>query len=368
MGIPEYNITKADPLDVPYLVFNRVLTEDTTIIATLRHLRLRGFSQVNVHSVNITSLKDWSGEFTQSFSHVNLTMEHQFDGKLLSLPLGIEGMFSGNFTDVFGHIKVSFKSVKRGQQRYFAVDRLSLKDHVADGRVKITAKNPENQPASDFISNFVNVNTRPVLDLFVPRVLMGIPEYNITKPDPLDVPYLMFDRVLAEDTTIIAIFKNVRFRGLSEVNVHSLKITSLEDMSGEFSKSLSHAYLTMEHIVDGKLLSLPLGIEGKFSINFTEISDRVKVRFKSVKRGQQRYFAVDRISMNDIVTDGHVKITAKNPENQPASDFITNFINTNSKPVFERLIALFKETCEDIMRFLVDRALAKVPAEELFSE
>lgn len=50
------------------------------------------------------------------------------------------------------------------------------------------------------------------------------------------------------------------------------------------------------------------------------------------------------------------------------ADFITNFVNLNTRPVFDRFSILYKETCEDVIRFLVDRALAKVPAEKLFLE
>lgn len=58
---------------------------------------------------------------------------------------------------------------------------------------------------------------------FVPRTLMGIPEYNIAKADPLNIPYLVYNRTLTEDTTIIATVKNIRLTGFSKPDVHSIK-------------------------------------------------------------------------------------------------------------------------------------------------
>ncbi|KAF2886234.1 hypothetical protein ILUMI_19939 [Ignelater luminosus] len=124
----------------------------------------------------------------------------------------------------------------------------------------------------------------------------------------------------------------------------------------------------MEHTLEGKLLSLPLEFDGKSIINFTSLFDRIKVRFKSVKREEQIYFAVDKLSVEDFVADIRIEMVAKNPENQSASDFISNFINTNSKQVFDRYSILYKETCKNILRSLVDGILEKKPAKKLFSE
>ncbi|KAF2900373.1 hypothetical protein ILUMI_05796 [Ignelater luminosus] len=124
----------------------------------------------------------------------------------------------------------------------------------------------------------------------------------------------------------------------------------------------------MEHFFGGTLLSIPLGIEGKFHGSFFEDSTHMAAKFKSIKKGGQEYFTIDELKLKDYVVNARIEMTAKKPENQPFTNFLNNFFNANPRPILDLFTHLYLEPCADMLRFIVNRALAMVPADKLLLE
>lgn len=93
-----------------------------------------------------------------------------------------------------------------------------------------------------------------------------------------------------------------------------------------------------------------------------------KGNLKVVDKNGVNYFQVDKTSVKAVVGDGHIDLTADNPELQFGADLITNFYNENPRRVMDAVNPIFVETAAELYRVIADQILAHVPAQEWLPE
>ncbi|KAB0794287.1 hypothetical protein PPYR_11126 [Photinus pyralis] len=166
-GIPKYGVPKLDPIEIPLMVVNRTLNEFFSVEAVMKNIKVTGLSSTYVNDFKM-DLEKMAGEIKFTIPLTHLEMDFKVVGQLFAIPLKNEGFFRGNFSDTVSHFKGSLKTVVRNGVKYFALDKFKAKSTIADGHIKMTSTNPQDQFAVDIISNFYNENPRRTMDLVNP--------------------------------------------------------------------------------------------------------------------------------------------------------------------------------------------------------
>ncbi|KAK5645848.1 hypothetical protein RI129_004312 [Pyrocoelia pectoralis] len=200
-----------------------------------------------------------------------------------------------------------------------------------------------------------------------PYLLKGIPKYGVPKLDPIEIPLMVVNRTLNEFFGVEAVMKNIKIMGLSSTTINDFK-ADLQKLSGEIKFTIPSAYLEMEFKVVGQLFSIPLKNEGFFRGNFTDAVDYIKGSLKTVVRDGVKYFVLDKFKAKATISDGYVKMTSKNPQDQFAVDIISNFYNENPRRTMDLINPLYVETATDFFKTIIEKGLARIPAEELLPE
>lgn len=169
-GIPEVNLPPMDPFVLPIMVINRTSSNDLVKInATVRNIRVEGARNLQVNGLKLEPAKH-RGEIRLTLPWTYVEMEYDVTGRLLTLPLQSKGFFRGNFTNTQMYIKSSLETYTRDKEEYYRVRKVNTKIVIGDAWIKLVAKNPSLQFAADAIANFVNQDTRTVLDAIAPLV------------------------------------------------------------------------------------------------------------------------------------------------------------------------------------------------------
>ncbi|XP_066247841.1 uncharacterized protein [Euwallacea similis] len=194
-------------------------------------------------------------------------------------------------------------------------------------------------------------------------LLKGIPELSVPPMDPFLIPMMVVNRTHNNAVRINAISRNIRIEGARNIIVERLKADPKKNI-GEIRLTLPWAYIEMEYDVTGQLLTIPLQSKGYFKGNFSDIKFRVKTSFETYEKDADEYFRIRKISSKIVVSDGWIKLTAKNPDLQFAADIISNFFNENPQRVLEAVNPIFVETFNELFKVVADQILANMKASE----
>ncbi|KAJ8920773.1 hypothetical protein NQ315_004914, partial [Exocentrus adspersus] len=166
-GIPELSLPALDPFELPLMTVNRTVNELVSINAVCRNIRVIGGSSAIIDDLKADPIKH-TGEIRVTVPWLNLVMDYDVLGQLLVIPLKSSGHFEGNFTNTQMHVKGSLKKYKRDGEEYFKVNKVDSKITVGDGRIQLTAEDPDRQLEADLITFFFNENPRRVMDAVNP--------------------------------------------------------------------------------------------------------------------------------------------------------------------------------------------------------
>ncbi|XP_025834588.1 uncharacterized protein LOC108734132 [Agrilus planipennis] len=197
-----------------------------------------------------------------------------------------------------------------------------------------------------------------------PYVIKGIPQLNIPKLEPLEIPEFSIDRTLNDFVSIIGTTKNIKVTGLSKYILQDFKFDP-NDLSFEATVNLPNLVASMEYNVAGRLLVVPLQGRGFFKGNFTNTDVSLRGSLKPFEKDGVQYFSVDKISVKSRVGNGIVKLISKDPRNQFAADLITTFFNENPRRVLDAINPIYVESAAQFYGQMFNSILSTIPASEL---
>ncbi|GLV39164.1 uncharacterized protein CBL_06215 [Carabus blaptoides fortunei] len=174
-GVPSAKIDPIDPLNVKFMTTEGEL-ENIKIKMIMKNITLYGHATPKFNKIKVDP-ESMSGEVAFRIPRMHMTTEYYSTGRLFVIPLESSAYFDGDFNDVDIGMTFRLKEVKRNGNKYFTVEKLTMKMYVESAKIKLTSVDPAQQSAVNVIQNFFNENNRLVLDTVNPLVIAHGPEF-----------------------------------------------------------------------------------------------------------------------------------------------------------------------------------------------
>ncbi|GLV44005.1 uncharacterized protein CBL_12699 [Carabus blaptoides fortunei] len=201
------------------------------------------------------------------------------------------------------------------------------------------------------------------LGKILPLLADGIPTANIDPIDPVHIDFITSEGDL-ENIKINMDLTNVTIHGLSTIKFNKIKVDP-NTMSWEILMHLTLARLTCEYHATGNLFAIPLKSSANFDGDFHDANFTLNIRFKELIRKGIRYFAAENITEKVNVDSVKINLTSIVPAEQPAVNLIQTFFNENNHLVLDTVNPLVVSQGPEHLKYILNRFLRMVPADEL---
>ncbi|XP_069682345.1 protein takeout-like isoform X2 [Periplaneta americana] len=190
----------------------------------------------------------------------------------------------------------------------------------------------------------------------------GSTELGLKSLDPLDVPFLEMTQDNGNATIHIE-FKNVRFEGLSNTNVTSVK-ANIEEHKLEITSRLPYLDIMGNFNAEGGVLSFPISAQGVFHVNTTDVIVVLIVYYVP----SNLYLAVERLTI-DLIPSGITYDFDKYLDgDNKLGEAMNVFLNENSHEVFSAMKPQIVDMFSQVMTDVSDKVLHNFPADILLPE
>ncbi|CAG7716030.1 unnamed protein product [Allacma fusca] len=208
----------------------------------------------------------------------------------------------------------------------------------------------------------LNKCLRQILIDLKPKFGTGIPELNLPPMDPLKISNVAFQHG-SGPVKVIATFSNVDVRGLSSYNKSDFSVDTKRHVL-DFDLGIAQMQITGNYQLAGNLFFFPIGGSGSFWLNLGGITASGQGKLGAVLKNDHKRVVVKKIDIDlDIST---IKLHLTNLFNGDAllGNVINNFLNENSKDIFDEVRPQIGNQVGDMVTLLANRALAGLPAEQ----
>ncbi|XP_072936194.1 uncharacterized protein [Epargyreus clarus] len=205
---------------------------------------------------------------------------------------------------------------------------------------------------------------RDALNIYIPQLTDGLPEYDVPPCEPLLIPTLRIQQT-AGPVSITSTFSDVVVRGPSSMRVKDVKVNSKKHQIF-VTLYIPELRAKGDYKLMGKLLMLPIDGQGRFTAKYGDIDAIVSITLGRRPRDN----AVDALSCENLSVKFHVGYASMDLDDlfegdDELNNTINKFLNDNWQKLIDELQSPIEIALREFLKPLADHAFATLDADDI---
>ncbi|KAB0792590.1 hypothetical protein PPYR_14549 [Photinus pyralis] len=204
------------------------------------------------------------------------------------------------------------------------------------------------------------------IQLALPILVRGLPEFGIETIEPVKVPNMKIDSDEGS-VHVVQNYRNVRFQHLSKMKIEDVRAKITDDLFlVDVKVALKETTFQADYSLNGKVLIIPIYGAGNCTFTLKNTSIDLHLEGEFSHRDGTKYVTVERAKVN--IDPAKVEINFNNLFNgdQRLGASVNGVLNENWQELFKDVKPHYEESLETVFKSFANLILEKVPYDELF--
>ncbi|CAG5036393.1 unnamed protein product [Parnassius apollo] len=207
---------------------------------------------------------------------------------------------------------------------------------------------------------------RDGLNVYIPELATGLPEYGIPPCEPLLIPALTIQQS-AGPISITSTYTNVSVRGPASMRITNVVVdTSKHEVIAKLY--IPELRLKGHYALSGKLLMLPVDGDGPFEAKYGDIDAVVTITLgRAHRENGVDALACDRLDVKFNVGSATMKLDNMFGGDNELGNAMNMLLNENWQKLAKELQGPMEEALRDFLKPLADHAFGTLDADDILS-
>ncbi|XP_014244330.1 protein takeout-like [Cimex lectularius] len=201
-----------------------------------------------------------------------------------------------------------------------------------------------------------------------PYLVKGIPKLGVFPIDPLHIDLLDLSNAPGKTLNVRHKFMDVDIEGLASADIMRARY-DIKKQEVDIDATMKKPFILRgKYQSIGKVLSLPIRGSGRFNITLHNLKSVLKMKGHEVMKNGKKYAHVDVVTFPFQVDKMELYFEDLFKGNKQISDTLNNILNENWMPILDDMKESFEEAIGSAFQQISNRALSKVPLNELLKD